>query len=91
MAQKDSENSAPGTAKNKAVESSERVRERISFWAPRLPASVWEANLHAEDRVVNRGKNIGYVECDVTDQDGKAIAKAHSTCYVPRGDRARKR
>ncbi len=58
----------------------------INFFRP-----VWQARLRAEARVVNRGKTVGYVECDVIDQDGKAVAKAHSTCTVLRGDRARDR
>jgi uncharacterized protein (TIGR00369 family) len=58
----------------------------INFFRP-----VWQAALRAEGRVVNRGKNVGYVECDVTDQDGKLIAKATSTCVVLRGEHARQR
>src|SRR2546427_12577290 len=38
----------------------------INFFRP-----VWQSELRAEARVVNRGKNIGYVECEVTDQDGR--------------------
>ncbi len=58
----------------------------INFFRP-----VWQADLRAEGRVVNRGKNVGYVECDVTDQDGKLIAKATSTCVVLRGEHAKQR
>ena len=58
----------------------------INFFRP-----VWQALLRAEARVINRSKNVGYVECDVTDQDGKHIAKARSTCFVLRGDHARAR
>jgi uncharacterized protein (TIGR00369 family) len=58
----------------------------INFFRP-----VWQALLRAEARVVNRGKNVGYVECDVTDQDGKLVAKARSTCFVLRGEHARER
>ena len=52
---------------------------------------VWQVGLRAEARVVNRGKNVGYVECEVTDQDGKQVAKANSTCFVLRGEHARER
>lgn len=52
---------------------------------------VWQARLRAEARVVNRGKTVGLVECEVTDQDGKPVAKASSTCFVLRGDQARQR
>jgi acyl-coenzyme A thioesterase PaaI-like protein len=38
--------------------------------------------------VINRGKNVGYIECDVTDQNGKRIATANSTCFVLRGEAA---
>ena len=58
----------------------------INFFRP-----VWQARLRAEARVINREKNVGYVECDVTDQDGKQVAKARSTCFVLRGDHARER
>jgi uncharacterized protein (TIGR00369 family) len=58
----------------------------INFFRP-----VWQAVLRAEAHVVNRGKNVGYVECDVTDQDGKRIAKATSTCVVLRGEHAKRR
>ena len=52
---------------------------------------VWQTLLRAEARVVNRGRNVGYVECDVVDQDGRQIAKATSTCFVLRGEHARAR
>jgi len=53
----------------------------INFFRP-----VWRSRLHAEERVTKRGKNVGYVECEVTDQDGKRIAKADSTCFILRGE-----
>ena len=58
----------------------------INFFRP-----VWQALLRAEAHVVNRGKNVGYVECDVTDQDGKLVAKVRSTCFVLRGEHAKSR
>jgi len=58
----------------------------INFFRP-----VWQATLRAEARVVNRSKTVGYVECDITDQNGKRIAKAASTCTVLRGDQAKAR
>ena len=39
---------------------------------------VWQTVLRAEGRVINRGRNVGYVECDVTDQEGKHVEKARS-------------
>ena len=53
----------------------------INFFRP-----VWRSRLRAEARVTNRGKSVGYVECEVTDQDGKRIAKADSTCFILRGE-----
>ena len=58
----------------------------INFFRP-----VWEARLRFDARVVNRSKNTAYLECDITDHDGKRIAKAASTCTVLRGDQARTR
>lgn len=58
----------------------------INYFRP-----VWEATLRVEGRVVNRGKSSGYVECDVTDESGRKIAKAHSTCFVLRGEQAKGR
>ena len=58
----------------------------INFFRP-----VWQTRLRAEARVVNRGKNVGYVECDVTGEDGKTVAKASSTCFVLRGEQAKAR
>ena len=55
----------------------------ITFFRP-----VWQARLRAEAHVVNRGRNVGYLECDVKNQDGRLIAKATSTCCVLRGEQA---
>jgi uncharacterized protein (TIGR00369 family) len=58
----------------------------INFFRP-----VWQTLLRAEARVVNRGKNVGYVECEVTDPEGKRVAKVNSTCVVLRAEQARQR
>jgi uncharacterized protein (TIGR00369 family) len=58
----------------------------INFFRP-----VWQSQLRAEARVTTRGKNIGYIECEVTDEEGKRVAKATSTCYVLRGEPAKSR
>src|ERR1700741_4885082 len=47
-------------------ESFTTVELKINFFRP-----VWEAQLTAEGRVVRRGRSIGYVECDVTDESGR--------------------
>jgi len=38
--------------------------------------------------VVHRGRSVGLVECDVTTEDGKLVARAVSTCSVLRGEKA---
>src|ERR1700752_1117424 len=53
---------------------------KINFFRP-----VWEARLKAEGKVLRRGRNLGYVECDITDESGRLIAKASSTCLALRG------
>ena len=59
---------------------------KINFFRP-----VWEARLKAEGKVVRRGRNFGYVECEVTDEHGQLIAKAASTCLALRGEDAKGR
>jgi uncharacterized protein (TIGR00369 family) len=63
-----------------ADESFTTICLNINFFRP-----VWNSLLRAEARVTNQGKTVGYVECDVTDQDGKRVAKASSTCFILRG------
>ena len=50
--------------------------------------AVRQGRLTAEARVVKAGSALGFVECDVTDQDGKLVARAASTCMKLRQDRA---
>jgi uncharacterized protein (TIGR00369 family) len=66
-----------------ATESFTTVELKINFFRP-----VWKAQLRAEGKVVRRGKTVGYIECEVTDENGRAIAKASSTCLVLRGKEA---
>jgi uncharacterized protein (TIGR00369 family) len=61
-------------------ESFTTIALNINFFRP-----VWKSLLRAEARVTNRGKTMGYVECEVTDENGKRVAKANSTCYILRG------
>ena len=67
-------------------ESFTTINLTINFLRP-----VWEEKLRAETRVVNRGRNVGYIECEITGYDGKQIAKASSTCFVLRGERSKQR
>lgn len=49
---------------------------------------VFEAKLYANAKVVHRGRTVGLVECSVTTEDGKLVARAVSTCSVLRGEKA---
>jgi uncharacterized protein (TIGR00369 family) len=67
-------------------ESFTTVNLTINFLRP-----VWKERLRAEARVINRGKNVGYVECEIASDSGKQIAKASSTCFVLRGEQSKQR
>jgi uncharacterized protein (TIGR00369 family) len=67
-------------------ESFTTVELKINFFRP-----VWEAQLRAEGKVVRRGRSVGYVECEISDERGQLIAKAASTCLVLRGEDAKGR
>ena len=58
----------------------------INFFRP-----VWQTLLRADAHVVNRGRNLGYIECEIVDQHGRFVAKATSTCLVLRGEQAKLR
>jgi uncharacterized protein (TIGR00369 family) len=64
-------------------ESFTTVELKINFFRP-----VWKAQIKAEGKVVRRGKTIGYVECELTDEEGRLVAKSSSTCLVLRGEKA---
>ena len=51
------------------------VELKINFLRP-----VRQGKLTAEARVVKAGSALGYVECDVTDQEGKRVSRAARTC-----------
>jgi uncharacterized protein (TIGR00369 family) len=67
-------------------ESFTTIELKINFFRP-----VWEARLRAEGKVVRRGSTIGYTECEITDEGGRLVAKAASTCMALRGERAKGR
>ena len=67
-------------------ESFTTVELKINFFRP-----VWEAHLKAEAKVVRRGQSLGYVECEITNERGRLVAKAASTCLVLRGEDAKGR
>jgi hypothetical protein len=49
---------------------------------------VWNSLLRATARVVKQGQTVGLVECDVTDDKDKLVARATSTCMTLRGGQA---
>ena len=59
---------------------------KINFLKP-----VWTAKLRAIGRVVKRGNTLGFVECDITDEQQSLVARASSTCMTLRGEHARGR
>ena len=65
-------------------ESLTTVELKINFFRP-----VWQGQLRAEGRVVQRGRTTGYVECTITDEQNRLVAKAASTCMVLRGEKAK--
>ena len=64
-------------------ESFTTVELKINFFRP-----VWQAELKAEGTVVQRGHTIGFVECNITDEENRLVARAASTCMVLRGRKA---
>ena len=64
-------------------ESFTTVELKINFFRP-----VWQTSLKAKAIVVRRGSTIGYIECNIFDEDDRLIAKAASTCMVLRGQKS---
>ena len=64
-------------------ESFTTVELKVNFFRP-----IWQGQLRAVGTVVQRGRTIGYVECDVTDEENRLVAKAVSTCMVLRGEKS---
>jgi uncharacterized protein (TIGR00369 family) len=54
---------------------------KINFLRP-----FWNGRLVATGRVVKGGRTIGLTECDVTDTEGRLVARAMSTCMTLRGE-----
>ncbi|TWU60870.1 hypothetical protein Poly51_11520 [Rubripirellula tenax] len=53
------------------------IEMKINFIRP-----VKEGMIVAKARVVERGLRIGFVDCEITNERGKRIATATSTCTV---------
>jgi uncharacterized protein (TIGR00369 family) len=56
---------------------------KINFLRP-----VWQTRLTATARVVQRGRTVGLVECDVMDAQDRLVARVSSTCLTLRGAQA---
>ena len=67
-------------------ESFTTIELKINYLRP-----VRKARLRASAHVVKRGRKIGLVQCDVTDENGNLVARASSTCMTLSGDDARGR
>jgi uncharacterized protein (TIGR00369 family) len=67
-------------------ESFTTIELKINYLRP-----VWKARLRATGRVVKKGRKVGLVECDVTDEKGNLVARASSTCLTLAGEDARGR
>ncbi len=81
--------SAMGLAYGSTLEDGETfttLELKINFLRP-----VTSARLFAEGTIVQRGRTVGMTECSVTDDKGRLIAKATSTCLTLRGEQARGR
>lgn len=77
---------AMGTAYASTLETGETfttLELKINFLRP-----VWRATLRAEGRVVQGGRTVGLVECDILDERERLVARASSTCLTLRGEQA---
>ncbi|HEX4835250.1 MAG TPA: PaaI family thioesterase [bacterium] len=59
---------------------------KINFLRP-----VWNGSLRATGKVVHRGRTVGLVECDITDEAQRLVARASSTCMTLREEQAKGR
>ena len=59
---------------------------KINFLRP-----VFDEKLTAKAKVTHRGRTVGMVEFDVTNEAGKVVARGSSTCTVLSGEAARGR
>lgn len=50
---------------------------RINYLKP-----VTTGKLIATSKIIKRGKRLGYVECEIVNEQGKLVAKASSTCII---------
>lgn len=64
-------------------QSTTNIELKVNFLRP-----VFEDRLEATATVVERGRTIGLVECDVRTSGGKLVARMSTTYMVLRGDQA---
>jgi uncharacterized protein (TIGR00369 family) len=77
---------AMGLAYGSTLDEGETFRTlelKINFLRP-----VWTGPLTAVGRVVKGGRTVGLVECDVTDDKERLVARATSTCMTLRDEAA---
>jgi uncharacterized protein (TIGR00369 family) len=77
---------AMGVAFYTALEENESLTTlelKINYLKP-----VWRGKLTASARVVKRGKTVGLMECDITDEEGQLVARASSTFMAITGEQA---
>lgn len=82
----DVSDAAMGTAWASRLEQGETfttIELKINFFRP-----FRNGKLIADAKVIHRGRTVGYIECDIRDEEGRLIARASSTCMTLRGDRA---
>ncbi|MFW9904173.1 MAG: PaaI family thioesterase [Candidatus Thorarchaeota archaeon] len=58
-------------------ESYTTVDLRINFLRP-----VKEGKIQAVAKIIKRGKRLGYLECEILNEEGDLVAKASSTCII---------
>ena len=49
--------------------------------------SVRKGKLIASSKIVKRGKRLGYMECEINNEQGELVAKASSTCIVQKREK----
>jgi len=43
---------------------------------------VMKGKLIASSKIIKRGKRLGYIECEIVNDQGELVAKASSTCII---------
>ncbi|MRG91710.1 PaaI family thioesterase [Polyangium spumosum] len=66
-----------------AGESFTTIELKANYFKP-----VWTARLRAEAKMVKRSRTLGYLECDIVDEQTALVCRLASTCMVLRGDAA---